>query len=377
MISYAQNGEDVLLDRLFPRDMKGFYVDVGANDPVQNSVTKHFYDLGWRGINIEPAEEPFRLLCQYRQRDVNLNIGISDAAGTLTLHQSPVGTGDSTFSAEGAARLREEGTAVSERTVPVITLTELFEDHIDGDIDFLTIDVESHEAQVLRGGDWKRWRPRVVVVEATEPRTSIPSHEEWEPTLLDADYLFASFDGLNRYYVRAEDSDLVARLQTPVNVFDQFDPYGYIKPLEDLRRDLEASNRNLVAARVANDTLWHEYHDLLADYHNLEPDLSMLQAEFERLQRGLANTRAHQEQVKAAVEAAEARYGPLSAALAEATARSDEALALFEAINPAALGVARRLTRLAGSFPRTAGIVTRAARVLLARKRAISQAASA
>ena len=370
MISYAQNGEDVLLDRLFPRGTKGFYVDVGANDPVRDSITKHFYDLGWHGINVEPAQEPFRRLLEMRARDLNLNVGVSDAAGTLTLNETPPGTGASTFSPEGAARLREEGITVSERRVPVVTLSEIFEDHVDGDIDFLTIDVEGYEAQVLLGGDWKRWRPRVVVVEATEPRTTIPSHEQWEPTLLDADYLFAAFDGLNRYYVRAEDSDMVALLQTPVNIFDEFDPYVHAKALEDL-------HRNFVAARVANDTLWHEYHDLLADYHNLEPDLSMLQAEFERLQRGLANTRAHQEQVKAAVEDAEARYGPLSAALAEATARSDEALALFEAINPAALGVARRLTRLSGSFPRTAGIVTRAARVLLARKRAISQAASA
>lgn len=365
MISYAQNREDVLLDRLFSRDVKGFYVDVGANDPVQDSITKHFYDLGWHGINVEPAEDPFRRLVESRPRDVNLNVGVSDAAGTLTLHETPPGTGASTFAPEAAARLREEGITVYERTAPVVTLTQIFEAHIEDDIDFLTIDVEGFEGQVLAGGDWKRWRPRVIVVEATQPRTRIPSHEEWESALLDADYLLAAFDGLNRYYVRDEDSEMLEPLQTPVNVFDEFDPYGYVKPLEDLRRDF-------VAARVANDTLWHEYHDLLADYNDLEPQLSMLQAEFERLQRGLANSRAHQEHVKATVEEAEARYGPLSAALAEAKARSDEALALFEAVNPAALGVARRLTRLSSRFPGTARTFTGTARLLLTLKRKMS-----
>ena len=375
MISYAQNGEDVLLDRLFPRDMTGFYVDVGANDPIHDSITKHFYDLGWHGINVEPTAEPFRRLVESRPRDINLNVGVSDEAGTLTLHETPAGSGASTFSPEGAARLRDEGMTVHERPVAVVTLAQIFEDHVQEDIDFLTIDVEGFEAQVLVSGDWRRWRPRVIVVEATRPRTRIPSHEQWESTLLDADYLFAAFDGLNRYYVRDEDSEMLEPLQTPVNVFDEFEPYVYVKRVEDLRLALESSHGHMVAARVMNDTLWHEYHDLLADYNGLEPELSMLQAEFERLQRGLANTRAHQEKVQATVDEAQARYRPLCASLVEATARSDEALALFEAVSPASLGMARRLTRLSGRYPSAARTFTGAARVLLRVKRKMSTVA--
>ena len=63
MISYAQNQEDVLLRREFPDCTNGFYIDVGANDPVWDSVTKHFYDRGWHGINIEPGLEPYEPLC--------------------------------------------------------------------------------------------------------------------------------------------------------------------------------------------------------------------------------------------------------------------------------------------------------------------------
>ena len=99
MISYAQNQEDVLLSRLFPPGRPGFYIDVGANDPVVDSVTKHFYDMGWRGINVEPAAQPFERLLQLRDRDVNLNVGLSDKNGTLSFYEFPGALpGSSTFS---------------------------------------------------------------------------------------------------------------------------------------------------------------------------------------------------------------------------------------------------------------------------------------
>lgn len=374
MISYAQNGEDVLLDRLFPRDVKGFYVDVGANDPVRDSITKHFYDLGWRGINVEPAQQPFQRLVELRPRDINLNIGVSDEPGTLTLYETPPGTGASTFSSHLAARLSEEGIPASERPVPVLTLAQVFEERVEGDIDFLSVDVEGFEAQVLVGGDWKRWRPRVVVVEATEPRTTVPSYERWESTLLDADYLYAAFDGLNRYYVRAEDSELATWLQAPVNVFDEFEPYRYAKPLDDLRLGFETSQRHLVAARAFNETLWNEYHDLLGEFSQLEPGVSMLQAEFERLQRSLANSRTHYETLNSAVNEAVARYEPLYQETVQVRARAEAAHALFEGVSPGALGVARRVTRVAGRFPGAAKTATRTARIAIAAKRKISQA---
>jgi len=373
MISYALNGEDVLLDRLFPRGLSGFYIDVGAMDPVQHSVTKHFYDLGWRGINVEPAEDPFRRLCEARPRDINLDVGLSDEAGTLTLNQSPPGTGLSTFSSQHAARQGAEGVAFSERSVRVVTLAEVCENHVEQEIDFLSVDVEGHEERVVAGGDWKRWRPRVLVIEATEPGTTVPSHERWEPTLLEADYLFAAFDGLNRYYVRAEDAHLADGLRTPVNVFDDFEPFRYVKPLEDLRQGYETSQRHLAAARAFNETLWNEYHDLLSEYRDLEPELSMLQAEFERLQRSLANSRTHYEGLTVALDEAQARYEPLSQAMVELRARSEAAHALFEGVSPGGLGVARRLTRLSGRFPGTARTVTGTARIAIAAKRKLSQ----
>lgn len=74
MISYSQNFEDVILNRFFKNTNIGFYVDVGAHDPIIDSVTKHFYDKGWSGINIEPVNLAFKKLQAERKRDINLLI---------------------------------------------------------------------------------------------------------------------------------------------------------------------------------------------------------------------------------------------------------------------------------------------------------------
>ena len=163
--SYAQNHEDVLLARLFPPGIKGFFIDVGAMDPVLHSVTKLFSDRGWQGINVEPAAAHFERLQAGRPRDTNLNVGLSDHEGTLTLFESDPSSGWSTFSADQAAHHRDSGLTLVERTVPVMTLAQVCQKYVTDTIDFMSIDVEGHERQVLAGGDWRTWRPRVVLVE--------------------------------------------------------------------------------------------------------------------------------------------------------------------------------------------------------------------
>jgi FkbM family methyltransferase len=231
MISYAQNHEDVLLRRVLADNDDGFYVDVGANDPVRDSVTKHFYDRRWRGINIEPQSGHYGRLCSHRPEDVNLNVGLSDRETALDLWECVSNDALSTFSPTLAGIWRENGLTFVKRRVPVMTLARVCDEFVDRPIDFLKIDVEGHEREVIEGGDWSRWRPRVVLVEATEP-------ERWEPRILAADYLFAAFDGLNQYYVRAEDSPLIARFRAPVCLLDDFIPYEHQRIVEELRAQL-------------------------------------------------------------------------------------------------------------------------------------------
>jgi FkbM family methyltransferase len=235
MISYAQNHEDVLLRRAFYGQPGGFYIDVGAHDPVYDSVTKHFSDHGWRGVNVEPIPRKAAAFKTSRPRDVNLGVGLSDRAGHATFYEVVEAPTISTFSAELAEAYRGRGYTVAEHKVEVLTLADVCERHAPPTIDFLSLDAEGHEQQVLSGADFCRWRPRVVVVEATRPGSQAPAHHEWENLLLSADYLFATFDGLNRYYVRGEEPELVAKLAVPANVFDNYTPYAQHQLEQELR----------------------------------------------------------------------------------------------------------------------------------------------
>jgi FkbM family methyltransferase len=244
MVSYAQNHEDVLLSRVFPAIQDGLYIDVGANDPIVDSVTKHFYDRGWNGINIEPGRALHERLCSQRRNDINLNVALSNQDAVLELIECPSNPGLSTFSQELADALRTRGMGTTRRNVPVTTLARICDRYVDRPIDFLKIDVEGHEREVIEGGDWERWRPRVVLIEATwRP-------ERWESLLLSADYLFAMFDGLNRYYVHAENRELLAALSSPVNCCDDYISYQHHLALVQLNGLVESPSVNTQEAIV-------------------------------------------------------------------------------------------------------------------------------
>jgi FkbM family methyltransferase len=223
MVSYGQNFEDVVLNRMFPDDYRGFYIDVGAYDPVSTSVTRHFYERGWRGINVEPSVAGHQRLDEQRPRDLNLNVALSNTTGRMMFFEAAENSRQlSTVSGERAQRAREAGHILQERWIEVTTLAEICAEHVTGEIDFLSVDVEGHELEVLQGGDWDRWRPRVVVVEAVTPEEFLPSHEAWEPLLLESGYRFGLFDGLNRFYVRQEETELLEHLRLPANATDNF-----------------------------------------------------------------------------------------------------------------------------------------------------------
>jgi len=106
-ISYAQNFEDVMLYRALKDVQHGFYIDVGAQDPEVDSVTRAFYDRGWHGINIEPVQHWFEKLERDRPHDINLRVAVSDHEGELTLYESDasgLSTSDSAFADDARSR---------------------------------------------------------------------------------------------------------------------------------------------------------------------------------------------------------------------------------------------------------------------------------
>ncbi len=201
---HSQYYEDYILSYVFRARQQGTYIDVGANHPDKSNLTKRFYLAGWRGINIEPNPEMFKLLQEARQNDVNLNVGISDRAGALPFYRFAGSAHPlSTFDREIALQHKEKNLSFEEIPVPLITLNEVFEKNpfLQGRASFLNIDVEGFESKVLASIDLDKVHPEVIVVESTRPLTETISYQEWESILKNHGYLFATSDGLNRYYV--------------------------------------------------------------------------------------------------------------------------------------------------------------------------------
>ena len=222
-ISYAQNFEDIILWRALKHIENGFYIDVGAWSPDLDTVTRAFYEHGWRGINVEPNYEFHAQLQARRTRDINLRIAISDKPGTLVMNflSNP---GLSTLDEAIAQRHARTGLTIDKQDVVVTNLATLWKQHVpeDQDVHFLKVDVEGLEEAALRGNDWSKYRPWIVVVEATLPMSQQESHDTWEPMLLAADYRFAYADGLNRFYVAHEHAELLPAFKYPPNFFDDF-----------------------------------------------------------------------------------------------------------------------------------------------------------
>jgi FkbM family methyltransferase len=221
-ISYSQNFEDVLLWRALGHIKNGFYIDVGANDPVEHSVTNAFYERGWHGINIEPLPSFQQAFIEQRPRDINLAVAAGASESEISLFDVPAVNGWASNDKAVAEAHRAEGFAVVELTVPQRTLNAICEEHVRGDIHFLKIDVEGFEGEVLRGIDLTKWRPWILVVEATIPNSRRTNHETWEHLITAHNYHFAYFDGLNRYYVAGEQIQLRETISVQANVFDEF-----------------------------------------------------------------------------------------------------------------------------------------------------------
>nr|MDA3876764.1 FkbM family methyltransferase [Halothiobacillus sp.] len=260
LITYAQNQEDIMLHRALRDVQKGFFIDVGAQHPVVDSVTKFFYDQGWRGINIDPMPQWFNLLEAERSHDINLRLAVSDRAGETTFYGF-VNTGLSTSDADIAKRHEKSGFMPKKIHVTTASLNSICSKYKVKDVHFLKIDVEGAELSVIKGFAFKRVRPWIVVVEAVEPvaqqegdaaRQAIPTFATWEPLLLSHDYKFAYWDGLNRFYVASEHAELIERLKIPANPLDGFTRYSDIIKQERIHQ-LEQEHRSLVDATEVND----------------------------------------------------------------------------------------------------------------------------
>lgn len=163
-VSHAQNFEDVMLWRALRHVEHGFWVDVGAADPDSLSVTLAFSERGWRDINIEPAERPFRLLQKYRPHDINLQTAAGDSVGEIQLFIVDDANGLTTTDAAIAGRHAANGYEITPASVSLTTLAEICAKYVSRPLHFLKINVEGAEKSVILGADFTRFRPWIILV---------------------------------------------------------------------------------------------------------------------------------------------------------------------------------------------------------------------
>jgi len=199
-ITYAQNREDYIIKAFFENVDHGFYIDIGANHPVDDSVTKTFYDEGWSGINVEPNARLHKLLQKERPRDVNLPLAISCKSDKLEFRQYEGYYAGLSTASDRMKNENKKEILFSDIEVDAITLADLFDKYISENttVNFLKIDVEGYEREVIESNNWKKYRPQLICIESNH------EHEDWHKLLDVAGYKKVFYDGLNEYFLAAE-----------------------------------------------------------------------------------------------------------------------------------------------------------------------------
>jgi len=287
LLSYAQNREDFHLNLLFEGRNEGFYIDVGGGHVVADNVSFFFYARGWRGIVVEPQEKLAQAYALVRPRDTVVTMLAGQAEGSVDFFEAEQFHGLSTTVAAHAETAAGNGIAMRRRSLPVTTLAALCAAHAPEGIDFLKIDVEGAEAEVLAGNDWTRFRPRVIVLEAVAPWSMADASAAFEPLLVAARYRCAFFDGLNRFYLAEEAEDLAARFPSePVDwgAMRHLGEYG--RAPEDATHPDHALARTLPAALLDRLTLLsaQDLRPLLPP--GIDPDSAETRAALARIAAG-------------------------------------------------------------------------------------------
>ena len=202
--SYSQYQEDLILYILLYDIENGFYIDVGAFDPIKVSVTKAFYLRGWTGINIEPQPDKKDLFDKDRPKDINLQLAIGEKKGNVEFY---INDQCSTYIKQYS---RNANTMIN---VSMDTMSNICKKYVPKgrNVDFCKIDVEGGEKNVLLGYDFINYRPKVFCIESTVPLSYIPTYELWENILIQNNYMFVYKRSVNRFYVDKNFPELIER----------------------------------------------------------------------------------------------------------------------------------------------------------------------
>ena len=197
---FSQFGEDIFLNQFFGDKKQGFYVDVGAYHPYKYSNTFLFYKKGWRGINIEPNPGGYAELKKHRQRDINLNLAITQGEKEVPfVCDGPFSGIDDKF-----YKFKGRNPEAKMITVPAKPLKKILSEFLPSgmNIDFISIDCEGHDINVVLSNDWEKFRPRLLLVEDDD----FAPDSRLDKLLLKYGYFYYCKLGLTKFFVEQTDA---------------------------------------------------------------------------------------------------------------------------------------------------------------------------
>jgi len=202
--SYSQFCEDMILKNIFNKK-KGFFIDIGAHHPFRLSNTYFFYKKGWSGINIDPLPGCMKLFNRFRKRDINLELGISKENSILNYFafEEPA---FNTFSDESAKKYIETNATklIYQKKIECFPLRNILDSHLKENqtIDFLSIDAEGLDLEILESNDWNIYQPKVILIEIHDFNFDYISENLIYQFLKEKKYSLYASTGITFFFIR-------------------------------------------------------------------------------------------------------------------------------------------------------------------------------
>jgi FkbM family methyltransferase len=294
-VSFAQNFEDVVLWRVLNDVGQGRYLDIGAQDPIVDSVSYGFYKAGWRGIHVEPTPFYAARLRECRPDELVIEAAVTEADGPITFYEIPA-TGLSTGKREIAEGHDAAGYPQRELIVPCVRLDKLLE-ATDGELHWMKVDVEGMEADVLRSWGTSEFRPWVLVIESTYPNSQKPTQGEWLEGVLGRGYREVLFDGLSRYFLHEAHADRKHLFGSPANIFDNFVVARDHFTARLIRDDADQAERRAEEEQALARELESKLDQVQAEALSAQSLISDLQRTVSETEKTLASARAKEASV--------------------------------------------------------------------------------
>jgi FkbM family methyltransferase len=203
-LHFGEFGEDVLINRIFKNKKNGMYIDVGCYHPYKGSLTAKLYNKNWNGINIDLSKTSIDLFNIVRRRDINLNVAISNFDGETSYYEnSPINQQNS------LTKMNNEQTKIK---IKSYTLNSILKNNSIEMFDYLNIDVEGSELEVIEGIDLIKYHPSLITIENNNLSLEDYLKDNVHNILTSNDYVFVNKIGVTNFFLDKKLSNEISKL---------------------------------------------------------------------------------------------------------------------------------------------------------------------